>query len=302
MATKKANPPPETKVLASGDLSPEQAKELAAKAKTDSPVVKTPTEDVGIELKPISEMIPVGPTKVQPSEVPLPDEGKVKTEDVTHDPLKDTQRRMHEEIEKGKVLEEKFAKLEGDYKALVSGAVAERGLHTAEPSQKEPPPEFFDPNPTEDETVDPTKYTMRMRNVDAYNREREERTRAITSFVKANPGWKEHQPAMNAISERMPALKYGPDSLSNLLELAKQEKEREDMKKTLKEAEASGFTAGVHMEKGKTEVFVKPGAAAPAATITEPDWDSINPATGKVYTSEDVTQWAKDNNLYRESS
>lgn len=299
MTEKLAKPPPATKVLASGDLSPEQVKELAAKAKLDSSV-KTPTEDVGIKPKPISELITVGKPEVQPSEVPSPGE-EVKTEDVTHDPLKDTQNRMRLEIEKSKGLEDKLAKLETDYRALVSGAVAERGLHTAEPSQKEPPPEFFDPNPTEEETVDPTKYTMRMRNVDAYNREREERTRAITSFVKANPGWKEHQPAMNAISERMPALKYGPDSLSNLLELAKQEKEREDMKKTLKEAEESGFTAGANMEKGKTEVFVKPGAAAPAGVITEPDWNSINPATGKVYTSEDMTQWAKEHNLYRES-
>ena len=56
---------------------------------------------------------------------------------------------------------------------------------------KEPPPEFFDPNPTEEEALDPIKYTQRMRQVDAYNTERQERTRASTSFVKNNPDWKE---------------------------------------------------------------------------------------------------------------
>lgn len=302
MANKLAKPPPNTKVVASGNLSPEKAKELAEQAKKVSPVVETPVEEAGIKLTPISEQITVGPPKVEKAlEVPSPGE-EVKVEDVTHDPLKDTQRKMHEEIEKRKVLEEKLERMEADHKALISGVAIERGLHTtAEPREKEPSPAFFDPNPTEDETVDPTKYTMRMREVDAYNRDKQERTTAITSFVKANPGWREYQPKMNEISERMPALKYGPDSLSNLLELAINEKERESMKKTLKEAEAAGFDAGVKMEKGKTEVFVKPGAAAPAATVTVPDWDAVNSATGKVWTSDEMTQWAKDHGLYRES-
>lgn len=299
---KLANPPPETKVVASGDLSPEETKELAAKAKKDSPVEKTPVEDTGIKLKPISEQITVGTPSKEVS--PSPDETeKVTTEDVTHDPLKDTQRRMHEEIEKRQALEGKLEKIEGDMKALISGVVSERQLHnTTEPSREsEPPTEFFDPNPTEDEKIDPILYNQRMRRVDAYNKAKEEKARAIMGFVKENPDWKQWQPKMNEISEKMPSLKYGPDSLSNLLELAKKDKQIEDMKETLKEAEEAGLTAGAQIEKNKTEVFVKPGAASPRASVTVPNWDGLNPATGRVWTSDEMAQWAKENGLYRES-
>ena len=107
---------------------------------------------------------------------------------------------------------------------------------------------------------------------------------------------------MNDISERMPTLKYGSDSLSNLLELAKKDKQIEDMKQTLKEAEETGLAAGAKLEKNKAEVFIKPGAASPRASVTVPDFENgINPATNQPWTSTEMTQWAKEHGLYRDS-
>jgi len=278
-----ATPPPKTEILSVAErpLTLESAGLAESDSEAGSPV-NTPV-DTG-EPKPISEQpyeIPMEPSPaVEPAEEISPE-----PEVVTHEPLRDTQRKLHETTEE-------LARM----KKLVEGLLFDKEIKAPEP---EFPPGFFDPNPTEEERVDPNLYTQRMMRIQQIR----DNQKDIQGFVERNPDWKSHYPKMKEVADKYPMLRTGPNYFQNLFNLAKQEEELETLKSAISSAEQRGMKAGSQMEQAKkTEpTFVKPsGGASPRAKPTIPDFKGINPATSREWTSDEISRWAKEHGYYRE--
>lgn len=281
----KTNPPPKTEILS-------QAKrELTDLAETSPNLGLADPSGPMAPIAPEETPEPLTETVEQPFTIDETGEGESTEEEPTHDPLKDTQRKLHDTTTKLSQLQK-----------AMNAMIADRQLSgmQATPQQPNIPPEMFSAEPTEHERNDPQgsiRYTQRMMFLAEMNRRREATEREMENFVGSHPDWEDLLPTMQRIKQEEPMAYHGPGTLSRLYKRAKEIEELEGYRLAIKDGADKAMQAGVQMQRQKGKrAFVSPtGTGMPAGQrqIKMPP-PEIQADTKK------FLEWLKQNGFYRE--
>lgn len=276
---KKAKSPPPTEVISTKEvkLTSQEEKELAEANLGEAG--KTP-EELASGGEPLTETVPEPGQEPEPGPEP---------EEVTHDPLKDTQRAYHETTQE-------LAKIKKVVNALLAEKQLGGQMQPLTPTTPKPPPSL---EPTEEDLADPNmgpfKYSQRLFNIMREEQTQEQAMGELENFTSNNPDWQEHYPKMAEVANKYPGVTQGRRPLHSLLKLAKQEEELDNLKDTLSKIEQKSVEAGANMEraKDKRSFTGSSGGASPKAKPSVPDMSN--------WTSAQIEEWAKKHGHYKES-
>lgn len=258
------NPPP-TKVLSVEEtqLTPEEVAELGKeKVETEEvPVIEPKT------IKPETEEV-----------LPEPGEGIGEEEEITHDPLLDTKRRLT-------TVEQENAKL----KKMFTAAIASKQLDEIPTAQQifNLPLRPTIPKPEVDEEA--MAYTQKVIAIQEQQQTYDAIVSDYESFVAEHPDFLELMPIMQKVSRRFPELMVGRRAMHKAYELAilfEEAQARQDARKD-ELAGASAMGAKIEREKIKAgSAFVKPGAKV-ASKPSMPNFANME--------MWEIEKWLKDN-------
>lgn len=280
--SQKTNPPPETKILS------------VDRREVTDPSRTSPNSGLADPSQAEPEVVPIEPSGQEPETGDQPftlDEedrpaGEPVGDEPTGDPLKDTQAAFTKTTQE-------LAKM----KKVLAAVVANTQVGGQAPQQAPPiPPEMLSPDPTEDERLDPTKYTQRMMGLAEMNRRREGMVQEMHNFVDSHPDWQDLMPTMQQIKGEDPDVYQGPGALSRLHRRAKERDELTGYREAMKGSADKAFQAGANMQKQKGgSPFVSPsgGGGGRSKSAVPPDylqWDT-----------DKQLQWLKDHGLYKDN-
>jgi len=288
--TIKTNPPPETEILSETRREVTDPSQTSSNLGLADPSQAVAEETPGLPLEQEPETVDQ-PFTIDEGGEPPPSEpsgDEPPTDEPTGDPLKDTQRAYHET--KGEL-----AKIKKVLAFMVANAQTGGGQA---PSQQPPiPPEMLSPEPTEDERLDPTRYTKRMMVLQDMERRRESTIQEMQTFTDTHSDWQDLLPTMQQIRNENPDAYQRPGSLSRLHKAAKEREELLGYRTAMKDSADIALQAGANMQRKKGgSPFVSPsgGGGGRSKSVQPPDfakWD-----TGK------QLQWLKDHGLYKEDT
>ena len=279
--TPKATSPPPTEVLSVTErtLTPEAGQELA---EAESGNVQPPEViGDGTVNKPVQEQI-------SGSEGFTLDEGG---EEVTHDPLTDTKRALHQKSQELSDLIMEHQKL----KDTVNAIVADKQIADASANFRPPEPEPADiPEPGEEDYANPVGYIQKINLANQKLRQQERVQAEFEDFVEKNPDWRDSYPKMVEVANRFGVPTRRP--LHRLLEQAKRETEIERLRAKLGEVQNEAMKAGANMERSKENqpFTATTGGVSARSEPTMPDM------RGPEWTSGKILEWAKKHGRYKE--
>lgn len=286
----KTNPPPETEILSetrrevtdSSQTSPNLG--LADPSQVAAETV--PTEPLGQEPETVDQ-----PFTIDEGGKPLPSEppgDELPDDEPTGIPLKDTQAALTK-------TSQELAKIK---KALAfMAANVQMGGGQAPQQAPSIPPEMLSPEPTEDELLEPTKYTKRMLILQDMDRRREATIQEMQTFTDTHSDWQDLLPTMQQIRNENPDAYQKPGSLSRLHRAATEREELEGYRAAMKDGADKAFQAGANMQRKKGgSAFVSPsgGGGGRSRSAVPPDFDKWD--TGK------QLEWLKEHGLYKEDT
>lgn len=288
--SQKTNPPPETEILSEvrreitdpSQTSPNQG--LADPSQAAAEVV--PTEPSGQETETVDQPFTIDEGGELPPPEPSGDEPP--TDEPTGIPLKDTQAALTK-------TSQELAKMKKVLAFMVANA--QTGGGQAPSQQPSIPPEMLSPEPTDDERLDPTKYTKRMLFLQDMNRQREATVLEMQTFTDAHSDWQDLLPTMQQIRNENPDAYQRPGSLSRLHKAAKDREELEGYRAGVKGSADIALQAGANMQKKKGgSPFVSPsgGGGGRSKSVMPPDFDR--------WDTDKQLQWLKDHGLYKEDT
>jgi hypothetical protein len=273
-ATPKSGSPPPTQILSVSEpteMTSEQLRELA-----EGKGLAQPSAEIAeIEQKPSTLTIEPA-DEISSEEEPL-ELGGTFIEEVTHDPLKDTQRKLTQTAQE-------LAKV----KEMINVFLAEqqmRNLTTATPSvpspeiemPKQPQPEQFEDERSYSKAV--ADYSEQLFGYGEAKRRQEEQKKDASEFSRRNPDWREILPKMMEVNNEYPTLIYADEPFQKLYDIAKQKEELESYRQAKKETEDKGIQTGANMERAKKgTAFVSPssgtGVTSKVSIPDMTDWSS----------------------------
>jgi len=278
--TIKTNPPPETEILSEVRQEVTDPLQTSPNPGLADPSQAAAEETPGRDLEQETETVDQ-PFTIDEGGEPLPGEP-------SGDPLKDTQRAYHET--KGEL-----AKIKKVLAFMVANTRA--GGRQAPPQGPQIPPEMLSPDPTEDERLDPTKYTKRMMILQDMERRRESTIQEMQTFTDTHSDWQDLLPTMQQIRDENPDAYQRSGSLSRLHRAAKEREELDGYREAMKGSADIAIQAGANMQKKKgSSPFVSPsgGGGGKSKSVMPPDfprWDT-----------DKQLQWLKDHGLYKEDT
>lgn len=282
----KTNPPPKTEILSEtreeltnpSQTSPNSGLVDPSQAKAEV----TPDEVLGQEKETVDQPFTIDEEGGEPPvDEPSGDEP-------TGDPLKDTQAAFTKTTQE-------LAKMKKVLAAVVANT--QMGGGQMQPQAPPIPPEMLSPEPSEEERLDPTKYTKRMLYLAEMGRRNDAITAEMTNFVDTHSDWEDLMPTMQQVKNEDPDAYQKPGSLSRLYKRAKEREELQGFREAIKNSADVALQAGANMQKQKGgKPFVSPsggGGAGGRRQVKMPS-PEIQADTTK------FLQWLKNNGFYRE--
>jgi len=281
--TKKATPkpesPPPTQILSvsePSEMTSEQLRELAegkGLAQPSAEIAEIEQKPSTLTIEPADEILSEG----EPEEI--------SGEEVTHDPLKDTQRKLTQ-------TGQELAKV----KEMLNTFLAEqqmRNMTTATPSMpspeieipKRPQPEQFEDERSYSKAV--ADYTEQLFDYGEKRRKQDDQKKHALEFSRRNPDWRDMFPKMMEVSNEYPTLIYGDEPFQKLYDIAKQKEELEGYRKLKKETKNIAIETGANMERSKKgTAFVSPSSGTGVTSqVSIPDMTD--------WSSDEIEKWCK---------
>lgn len=285
----KDTPPPKTEILS------ETKRESTPESQTSPNSGLADISQSGSELGPETVQDPTqtvaepGFTIDEPSQQPPPDQ------EPTGDPLQDTQRAFHEAREEIKEKDERIKRLE----ELMSTVVANNQF-TRQQAPAPPPPEMqalFNPEPTEDERIDPIRYIQRREKALKVERQIENTIREMTDFQNRHPDWPKHKSKMDKVAAEEPWIISGPGGLERAFHRARELDELEGLRSKVKTQTDQAYQAGAQAQRQKgPPAFVSPGAnRIPGSVARDELGRPLPPADFHKWDSNAQYQWLDRN-------
>jgi len=279
MATPKTNLPPETEILSETRrevTGPPQTSPNQGLADPSQVVAETaPEEPLEQELETVDQ-----PFTIDGGGEPLPEEPL--GDEPTGIPLKDTQAALTK-------ASQELAKM----KKVLATVVANTQLTGQQPQQTPlTSPEMFSPEPTDDERLDPTKYTQRMMAV----QEHKNKILEMQTFTENHPDWTDLMDTMGEISnEEEPGTFNKPGGLRRLHKRATEREELAGHRAAMKDGADKAFQAGANMQRKKGgSPFVSPGGSGGVKSR------STVPSDFAKWDTDKQLQWLKDHGRYKD--
>ena len=290
----KTNPPPETEILS------ETRREITDPSQTSpnpgladpSQVAAEETSEETLEQKPetVDQPFTIDEGGEPPPPEPLGDEPPA--DEPTGIPLKDTQAALTK-------TSQELAKIKKVLAFMVANAQTGGGQAPPQLQQPPIPPEMLSSEPTEDERLDPTRYTKRMMLLQDMDRRREATIQEMQTFTDTHSDWQDLLPTMQQIRNENPDAYQRPGSLSRLHRVAKEREELLGYRSAMKGSADIALQAGANMQRKKGgSAFVSPsggGGGGGRGQIKMPPPD-VQANTEK------YLQWLKDHGFYKEDT
>lgn len=292
---RKTNPAPQTEVLSvtqrplsSDDPTP---------SNEELPSGTNPEPDSGglVQQPPVStESLDQPQFTIDESQEQQVEPEQPEGEQVTHDPLKDTQAELTR------------AKQElADNKKLLSSILLSREF--SQPQTSPQPPAGNQPDLTTNQYLPeempgadpnyPLKYMQRQNAIRDYSNQQRADQSEIVQFARDNPDFPEYIEDMRLISARRPGYFQGPRAIPVLYELAKKERQINEFQNKQAEQRDRAMAAGAQMVKNQRQPFASPragGGSVPAS--------SKMPAGFANWSTAKQKEWLKQRNLYVEET
>ena len=286
----KTNPPPETEILS------ETRREITDPSQTSpNPGLADPsqvaaetvlTEPSGQEPETVDQPFTIDEGGEPPPPEPSGDE--LLGDEPTGIPLKDTQAALTK-------TSQELAKMKKVLNFMVANAQVGGGQ--AQPQAPPIPPEMLSSEPTEDERLDPTRYTKRMLLLQDMERRRESTIQEMQIFTDTHSDWQDLLPTMQQIRNENPDAYQRPGSLSRLHKAAKDREELEGYRAGMKDSADIALQAGANMQRKKSgSAFVSHSGGGVGRSRSAQPADFAKWDTGK------QLQWLKDHGLYKEDT
>lgn len=270
---------PPTRILSMTESTPEQVQEL-------------PPQETEVKPEIPPQLVEQPETIIPESETLNPKEPPEEPEELLEKRFKDTQKAFHDTRDELKEL-----------KDMMSAMVAEKNLREmAQIGQQQQipvpalPSSFSMPEPTEEEKTEPWRYSQRLATIQRQVEIQERTHDELANFMETHPDYKNQEVfnKMMEISQEMPEIfAKGSRPLHKVYKIAQERLELEGYRDALKEAEKKGIEIGAGMERDKVKsgVFTKPsGGSSPRVKPTLPDYNGVNPITGRVWTSAEMKE------------
>lgn len=255
--------------------------------KTDEPPT-SPNEELPVEPEaPVVEEPLEQPFTYDEGGEPPPEEPAPEEPVITHEPLKDTQAKLHQTTQEL-----------AEMKRIMQAIVAEKELRQPlDFGQRQmPPQEPVSLDPTPEEQAYPHKYTQRVLGQFATALQQENVRQRAQSFAEQNPNWYDLYDVMQEIRREAPHLYQDPGSLSILHKHAQERKSLRETQAKLKQIEEASFQAGAQMgSQGKQRQVVPPRGARQTT-----GGRAKIPADFHTWSADKMEAWLRANGHWRE--